>query len=188
MRPIAVFAVLLFVSAPALAHKLDGNNIPDTLTLTNEQAPLVLNGAGYRTRFFVKVYIGALYLAQPASHAQAVLGAGTPRVMYLHFLRNVAQDQLASAWYDGIAANHPAHEMLALRLRIDHLSALVGDIRSDDVLRIEMRPHAETWVWLNDKRRGIIQGVDFQNALLRVWIGEKPVDTRLKHAVLGGKE
>ena len=68
MRPIAAFAaLLLLVSAPALARDLDGVNIPDSLTLAGEKAPVVLNGAGYRKKLFIKVYIGALYLAQPAS-------------------------------------------------------------------------------------------------------------------------
>lgn len=189
MRPIAAFAaLLLLVSAPALARDLDGVNIPDSLTLAGEKAPVVLNGAGYRKKFFIKVYIGALYLAQPASQAKAVLGAGTPRVMRMHFLRDIGQDQFATAWIDGIVPNHTPDEMKRLRARIDQLGALVGSVRVNDVLRIEMRPQGETELWLNDKLRGSIQGVDFQNAVLTAWIGEKPADANLKRAVLGSKE
>lgn len=188
MKLLAVFAMVLFVSTPALARNLDGVNIPDNLILAGEKAPLVLNGAGYRKKFFIKVYIGALYLAQPASQARAVLDAGTPRVMRMHFLRDVGQDQFATAWNDGIAPNHTAAEMQALRARIDQLNGLVGSVRHNDVLRIEMRPRGDTEVWLNDKLRGSIAGVDFQNALLSAWVGAKPADANLKQAVLGGKE
>jgi hypothetical protein len=189
MRPITVFAaLLLLVSAPTQARDLDGVNIPDSLTLAGEKAPLRLNGAGYRKKFFIKVYIGALYLAQPANQAKAVLDAGTARIMRLHFLRDVSQDQFATAWNDGIAANHTAAEMQALRARIDQLNTLVGSVRHNDVLRIDMRPRTDTEVWLNDKLRGRIGGVDFQNALLTVWVGTKPADASLKQAVLGGKE
>ncbi|HJW82227.1 MAG TPA: chalcone isomerase family protein [Acidiferrobacterales bacterium] len=189
MRPIAAFAaLLLLVSAPALARDLDGVNIPDRLIMAGENAPLLLNGAGYRKKFFIKVYIGALYLAQPANQARAVLDAGAARVMRMHFLRDVGQDQFAAAWNDGIAANHTATEMQALRARIDQLSTLVGSVRHNDVLRIDMRPRGDTEVWLNDKLRSNIGGVDFQNALLTAWVGAKPADANLKHAVLGGKE
>jgi hypothetical protein len=188
MRPIAAFAaLLLLVSAPAPARDLDGVNIPDSLTLAGEKA-LLLNGAGYRKKFFIKVYIGALYLAQPANQAKAVLDAGTPRVMRLHFLRDVSQDQFATAWNDGIAPNHTVAEMQTLRARIDQLNTLVGSVRHNDVLRIDMRPRGDTEVWLNDKLRGSIGGVDFQNALLTAWVGAKPADASLKQAVLGGKE
>jgi len=189
MRPIAAFAaLLLFVSTPALARDLDGVNIPDSLTVAGEKAPLLLNGAGYRKKFFIKVYIGALYLAQPANQAKAILDANTPRVMRMHFLRDVSKDQFATAWNDGIAPNHTATEMQALRARIDQLNSLVGSVRHNDVLRIEMRPRGDTEVWLNDKLRGSIGGVDFQNALLTAWVGAKPADANLKLAVLGGKE
>lgn len=189
MKPIAAFAtVLLFVSMPAPARNLDGVNVPDNLILAGEKTPLVLNGAGYRKKFFIKVYIGALYLAQPASQAKTVLDAGAPRVMRMHFLRDVGQDQFATAWNDGIAPNHTAAEMQALRARIDQLNSLVGSVRHNDVLRIEMRPRGDTEVWVNDKLRGNISGLDFQNALLSAWIGVKPADASLKQAVLGGKE
>lgn len=189
MRPIAAFAVLLlFVSVPALARVVDDVDIPDSLSLTGEKNPLVLNGAGYRKKFFIKVYVGALYLAQPATRAKTILDAGAPRVMRLHFLRDVGQEQFASAWNDGIAPNHTASEMQALRARIDQMNTYIGSVRRGDVLRIEMYARGDTGIWINDKRRGSIQGADFQNALLKAWIGEKPADANLKRAVLGGKE
>jgi hypothetical protein len=189
MRLIAAFAaLLLLVSAPALARDLDGVHIPDSLTVVGEKAPLLLNGAGYRKKFFIKVYVGALYLAQPVNQAKAVLDASTARVMRMHFLRDVGQDQFASAWNDGIAPNHTPTVMQALRARLDQLNSLVGSVRHNDVLRIDMRPRGDTEVWLNDKLRGSISGVDFQNALLSAWVGAKPADANLKQAVLGGKE
>jgi len=188
MRPIAALTALLLVSVPALARDLDGVKIPDSLVVTGESRPLVLNGAGYRKKFFIKVYIGALYLAQPANQAKAVLDAGSPRIMRMHFLRDVGQGKLAAAWNDGIAANHTVAETQALHARIDQLNTLIGSVRDKDVLRIEMRPRGETGIWMNNKLRGSINGTDFQNALLKTWLGEKPADANLKKAVLGGKD
>ena len=189
MRLIAAFAALLLLaSAPALARDLDGVNIPDSLTVAGEKAPLLLNGAGYRKKLFIKVYIGALYLPQPANQAKAVLDASSARVMRMHFLRDIGQEQFATAWNDGIAPNRTPTEMQALRTRLDQLNSLVGSVRHNDVLRIDMRPRGDTEVWLNDKLRGSISGVDFQNALLTAWVGAKPADANLKQAVLGSKE
>lgn len=188
MSRIILCVVLSLFALPTTARDLDGITIPDSLTLVDEAQPLVLNGAGYRKKFFIKVYIGALYLAQPAAQAETVLDASMPRVMRLHFLRDVAQDQFASAWTDGLTPNHTPAEMDALRLRLNHLNTLIGNLRQKDVLRIEMRPNGQTEVWVNDLQRGIIKGVDFQNALLKAWVGTKPADAQLKQAVLGGKE
>jgi hypothetical protein len=189
MRRFAAFlGLLLLVSAPALARDLDGVMIPDNLTLAGETSPLVLNGAGYRKKYFIKVYIGALYVAQASHQAEAILDASTARVMRMYFLRDVSQDQFVNAWNDGIAPNHTAAEMQALRARVEQLNVLIGGVRQGDVLRIEMRPRGETEVWVNDKLRGSIGGTDFQRALLTSWLGAKPADAKLKRAVLGGKE
>jgi hypothetical protein len=188
MKLIAVIAVLYLASTPALARDLDGVNLPDSLSLTGEKALLLLNGAGYRKKFFIKVYIGALYLAQPSNQAKTILGANTARIMRMHFLRDVGQDKLATAWNDGIAANHTIAEVQVLRSRIDQLNTLIGSVRDNDVLRIEMGPRGETGIWINDKLRGIINGTDFQNALLMTWLGENPADANLKKAVLGSME
>lgn len=187
-RIVLCFVLSLFVYAPAMARDLGGIAIPDSLTVAGEAEPLILNGAGYRKKFFIKVYVGALYLARPTNQAQSVLDASTPRVMRLHFLRDVAQDQFASAWNDGLTPNHTPAEMQALRLRLDELNTLIGNLREKDVLRIEMRPNGQTEVWVNDLQRGTIKGADFQNALLKAWVGAKPADAHLKQAVLGGKE
>jgi hypothetical protein len=48
-------------------------------------------------------------------------------------------------------------------------------------------PRGDTRVWINDAQRGTVQGADFQRALLRVWLGNKPADTDLKQALLGAK-
>ena len=189
MKPFAAFAaILLLISTPATARDLGGVNIPDSLILVGEKSPLVLNGAGYRKKFFIKVYIGALYLAQPAGQSEAILNAGTSRAMRMHFLRDVSQDQFAGAWNDGIAPNHTAVEMRALRARLDQLNILIGNLRHKDVLRIEMRAGGETEIWVNDLQRGKIGGADFQRALLTAWLGAKPADADLKRALLGGKE
>lgn len=41
--------------------------------MANVAAPLTLNGAGLRTRLFIKIYVGALYLSEKKTCAEAVL-------------------------------------------------------------------------------------------------------------------
>jgi hypothetical protein len=189
MRPITAFAALLLLaSVPAPARDVGGVNVPDSLTLTGESSPLVLNGAGYRKKYFLKVYLGALYVTQPTHQVEAILDASTARVMRMYFLRDVSQEQFVTAWNDGVAPNHTAAEMQALRARMQQLNVLIGSVRRNDVLRIDMRTGGETQVWINDQLRGSIRGADFQRALLTSWLGAKPADAHLKRAVLGDKE
>lgn len=188
MRPILAFVTLLLVCPLAQARDIDGIMIPDTLTLAGESQPLILNGAGYRKKFIIKVYIGALYLTQPSDQAEKILDSSAPRVMRMVFLRDIGQDQFSTAWNESIVPNHTELEMQALRARVEQLSVLIGSVRDKDVLRIEMLANGDTEVWVNDKLRGSIRGVDFQRAVLTAWIGAKPADNGLKRAVLGGKD
>ena len=55
---------------------------------------LVLNGAGLRTKVFVKVYVGALYVTQKSNTPAGLLDAATPRRMNLRMLRVVDSDSL----------------------------------------------------------------------------------------------
>ena len=190
MKPAFAVALLLatLVSTAAMAREVEGVQIPDTLTLAGEKQPLVLNGAGVRTKFLVKVYVGALYMQQPVTRADTVLNATTARSMRLHFVRAVSADKLADGWRSGFADNQSGFEMQALQGRLGQFGLLMRDVQANDVLRIDLLPRGETRVSFNDQLRGSVDGADFQQALLRVWIGAKPADNDMKQALLGGKK
>jgi hypothetical protein len=182
---LAVLALLaLLALLPAEARNLDGTTIPDTLTIDGEKKPLVLNGAGYRKKFMIKVYIGALYATDPIPSAERVLDATTPRVMRLHFLRDVSAAKIADGWRDGIADNSDSFSMRGLAQRVTLFGTLMRDMKAGDVMRIDLLPRGTTRVSINDKPIGSVDGTDFQNALLKVWIGAKPADADMKAALL----
>lgn len=190
MRPIAitVFLLTLAAAAPAPARDVDGVNVPDSLTVPGEKKTLILNGAGLRKRLFVKVYVGALYTVDPIAQAERVLGATTTRVMRLQFVRAIEAETLAKGWKDSFAANHSPFEMQGLDTRLAQFNGYMPNVKENDVLRIDLLPRGTTQVAVNDQVRGTIEGVDFQRAVLKAWIGPKPADGDLKKAVLGGKK
>ena len=187
MRRLAALVLVLMISAPVMARDVDGVNIPDSYSLKGEKKPLVLNGAGYRKKFFIKVYVGALYLAQPLNRADRILDADLPRVMLLHFVRDVSANQLADGWREGFANNQSSFDIQGLRSRLGEFSSMMRDVKAGDSLRLELLPRGDTRVWFNDNLRGTIGGVDFQRALLAVWLGKNPADGDLKRALIGGK-
>jgi len=174
---------------PAQAIEVGGTTVPDRLTLTESKQPLVLNGAGIRKKFFIRVYVGALYLDVPATDAGRILSSAGPRVMRLHFVRDVDQEASARAWTDAIRANHSPDEVRMLDARLATFRKLMPAVRRGDILRVDMLPNGATRLVVNDQPRGTIEGADFQRALLRAWIGAHPADTDLKQSVLsGGKQ
>lgn len=177
--------MLLLCALPAAAVEVAGVKVADAATV-GAQA-LVLNGAGIRTRIIFKVYVGALYLAQKrATAAEALAQNGAKRVS-LTLLRDLSAQQLSEAFDKGIEANNGAAEIEALKPRIAQLLALFSDGREGDVILIDYLPGSGTAVTLSGAPQGKpIPGENFYRALLRIWLGDKPVDEDLKQAMLGG--
>jgi hypothetical protein len=190
MRAALVALLMLVAAPPAAARDVDGVQVPDQLSVTGEKKPLTLNlnGAGLRKKYMLKVYVGALYTVQPVTKADQVLDATTPRVMRLHFVREVSAAKQADGWKDGLADNHSKFEMKAFQTRLTQFNAMMLDVKENDVLRIDFLPKGVTRVTINDKPRGSVEGGDFQRALLRIWLGAKPADSDLKQALLAGKK
>ena len=57
-------------------------------------------------------------------------------------------------------------------------------VKEGDVIVLDLT-NAGTQVSLNSKALGNIEGSAFNQSLLRVWLGTKPVDAALKKAMLG---
>lgn len=174
----------LWLCVSADAKEVAGVQLPDTTTV--QDSVLMLNGAGTRTRFFVKVYVGALYLPARQNTTDGVLAAAGPKSVRLHIVyKEVSADKMNEALNDGFAGNTSAAELEKLQPRIEQFRALIPTVRRGDTVRLDFLRDGTTEVWVNDARRGGIAGADFQRAVLRIWLGDKPADRSLKHAMLG---
>jgi Chalcone isomerase-like len=186
MRNFFIVATLLCLSAQAYALELAGVRLDDKAQVGN--AALQLNGAGIRTKFFFKVYVGALYLGEKTHSAATVLAdAGIKRVE-LHMLRDVSGKKLLDAFDEGLAANNTPAELAALDARVKEFSAIfrtVDEAEDGDVITIDYFPDEGTRVSVNGAEKGRVAGAEFNRALLRVWLGDHPVDEGLERGMLG---
>ena len=153
-------------------------------------ATLQLNGAGVRTRAIFSVYVAALYVPQKATDAAALLAQKGPRRITLTMLRSVDADTFAEALNDGLRKNHGEAPLTGFKAQIEALNAnlkAAGEAKKGDVIQLEFTPETGTRVTVNGQAKGsAIPGEDFYTALLRIWLGDKPVDGSLKKGLLGG--
>ena len=189
MRLVAAVTVALAASgALAQAVEIEGVKLEPTAQVGG--AALQLNGAGLRTRAIFKVYVAGLYVPQKATNAAALLAQKGPRRVAITMLRNVDADSFAAALNDGLRANHSEAQLAGLKTQIETLNAnlkAVGEAKKGDAIHFEFVPDTGTRVLVNGQPRGgAIAGEDFFTAVLRVWIGDKPVDGDLKKGMVGG--
>jgi len=178
----AMFAFL--VTGSVTATDVSGIKLDDKITLDGQE--LTLNGAGLRTRLLFKVYVASLYVPQRANDLQSVL-ARAPRRIQMNMLRALSADQLIDALNEGLADNNPPQTLAAIHLQIGQLSAIMKtfkDVKESDVITLDFIGGA-TRVGLNGESRGTIPGEAFNQALSRIWLGDKPVQSELRKALLG---
>jgi Chalcone isomerase-like len=181
-----ILATLFFAfTFNAYALEVKGVKVDETAQVGGNA--LVLNGAGIRTKMVFKVYVAALYLTQKQASADAVLSdAGNKRVV-MHFLRELSAEKLLHAMDEGFEANNSKVEMTAVESQMKAFRQLMisaKEVKEGDVILLDYTT-AGTQVSLNGKALGTVEGAAFNQALLRVWLGAKPVDASLKKAMLG---
>jgi hypothetical protein len=183
----AVISALCLVGGPIQAREFDGIEFPDKIALPNTSKTVQLNGVGYRKKFFIKVYIGALYTEKLARSRDDVIALDGPKRVLMHFVYDeVSSEKLVDAWNEGFEENVAEDDLKKLQPQINKFNAMFPTVKAGDVIYLDYIPGSGTRVTINGDNKGVIAGRDFNNALLDIWLGEEPADKGLKKAMLGG--
>lgn len=189
---LAVFALLslalslLPARGGASAMVVAGVRVPGTVRLGPGEGLLLLNGAGVRRKFFVDVYVGALYLPGRAQDPDTVLNEQGAKRLTLHFLyREASGAKVIGSWLKALSKNNDPKEVRSLAARLRPFMDVFPCLRRGDEVRLDYLPGVGTEIWVNDNLVCTVKGEDFYRALLRVWIGPNVADIRLKNALLG---
>lgn len=181
-------ALALAFALPAMAAiDVDGVRFDDTNKVGGKD--LKLNGAGMRTKVIIKVYAAGLYLPEKSRNVADILKMDGPRRVTLVMARDISSPDLAKAFMDGINENLDKAEKAKIVTQIGkfgEMFASVDEIKKGDVMHMDWIPGTGTVCELNGKRIGdTASDINFYNAVLRIWLGDKPADRSLKPALLG---
>jgi hypothetical protein len=189
MTRIATVVLAVLFSLASVAAEVAGVKLDDKTRIDAGGPDLVLNGAGIRTRFVVKVYVGGLYLTEKKAAAADVIALGGPKRVSITMLRDVGAQQFNEALVDGFRANNTAADVEKLKAPLDELSAIMnalGEAKKGNVITLDFLPGTGTRVLVDGAAKGKpIAGDEFYRGLLRIWLGDKPVDADLKKGMLG---
>jgi hypothetical protein len=124
-----------------------------------------------------------------AAEAIAMKGAKRARIV---LLRDTSGETFADALPSGIRKNHSDQEVAPLNARIEALKATMLSIPNSPkgaVIHFDWLPEVAggvTRLTINGEKKGEdIPGEDFYRAVLKIWLGEQPVQTDLKEQLLG---
>lgn len=189
MRKLAGIVAALTISASAGAAEVAGVKLDEVAHVGNQE--LKLNGAGIRYKAIFKVYVAGLYLPEKKATVSDVLASPGARRVTIAMLRDISNEELGRGFMSGIQQNSDRNEKAKLIMQLQkfgEIFASIPELKKGDVLTTDWIPGSGTVIHLNGKKvSDVLPDLGFYNAILRIWLGEKPVDIRLKPALLGEK-
>lgn len=186
LRLASALLALAALTPPARGLELAG--VPVAHQASQGAFSLTLNGAGVRSFLLFDLYVLALYLPEPERNAQAVLERDAPCEVRLMLLRDVSADRNVDLLKRGLEGNNSPQTLAAIRDQVTAFLDLlrrVGSFPKGSVIRLDYEPGPGTQLWVNERLVGNFAGEAFNRAILRVWLGDHPVQASLKAALLG---
>jgi len=183
----AALAASLAASAEQVTEPRTGVSFPD------KEGDMTLLGVGVRTKTFlkVKVYAAGFYVAgsalagplaahrgkpvTPALYRDLVWG-DFPKLMVLHFVRDVTTAQIQESLREALAKADPA--------RREAFIAYFGDTRSGEEYRIRWAPGGILEVTAAGKVKPPIPDKNFAAAAFGAWLGDDAVQQDLRRALV----
>ncbi|MDP1979016.1 chalcone isomerase family protein [Undibacterium sp.] len=187
---LAGLALAMCMSVQASAAEVAGVKFDESVQVGGTE--LSLNGAGIRYKAIFKVYAAGLYLKEKKTTVPEVLASPGPRRVTIVMLRDLSNEEFGRGFMTGIQQNTDKAEkskMTMQFIRFGELFASVPELKKGDVMTNDWIPGVGTVVALNGKKMGDpYPDIAFYNALLRIWLGESPVDRSLKKAMLAEED
>lgn len=172
----------------ASAATLEGQQFEDTAVLSDRT--LRLNGLGLRGVAWVKAFVAGLYLPAPTRDAVQVLSMPGPKRLRLRIMLDAPSHELTKSLTSRIARHEPEAVQAQLSERLTRLAAHldgIGELHVGDTLDMDFVPDAGIVLRLNDKLVGTpVAGDDLYRSVLKIFVGDNPVDKRLKEGLLRG--
>jgi len=113
------------------------------------------------------------------STADVLASAGPKRVTII-MLREVSSEEFGRGFMSGIQQNTDKQEkstFTAQFLRLGELFSSIPEAKKGDTLTVDWIPNVGTVIAYNGKKLGEpYPDMHFYNAILRIWLGDKPVD------------
>lgn len=172
----------------ARAATLEGQRFDDTTVLSDRT--LRLNGLGLRGVAWIKAFVAGLYLTAPSKDSAQVLAMQGPKRIRLKILLNAPSHELTKSLIGRIED----HESEAVRAKLaDRLPTLgaqidgLGDLQPGDTVDLDFIPDKGISLRYNDKAVGTpVAGDDLYRSVLKIFVGDHPVDRRMKEGLLRG--
>lgn len=177
--------ICLYLPSHAGATTVSGITLKESIKLGKNN--LLLNGAGQRSKYYIDLYIAALYLTNKTQDPQKIIDANEPMLIQVHVISNlISSENLTRGTMEGFTKSTKG-KTEAIQPQIDQfLDSFKEKIDIGDVFEIVYLPNKGVTVI---KNRKLVKRMDvdlnFKKALFGIWLSDKPAQKSLKEKMLG---
>ncbi len=172
----------------AQAARLEGQRFDDTAVVADRT--LRLNGLGLRGVAWIKAFVAGLYLAAPTQDAVQAMAMPGPKRLRMKIMLEAPAKELSKALNRGVKKNEPERVQAQMAERLASFTQVVdgmGTLRVGDVIDLDWLPGKGMQLRLNERPvGGLVEGEDFYRTILKIYIGDRPVDPKMKQGLLRG--
>lgn len=177
-------ALVLTLLAASQSFALEVAGVPMDQAVTVHGQPLKLNGYGIRKKFFIKVYIGSLYVQRRITNAAEALKDSGDKLIRMNFLHSkVEKEKIIEAFSEGFANNSP--DLAGAPEVKKFLTLFTADFIKGDIVDLTLSADGSVTASHNGKQLGTVASAKLAKAVLAIYLGDKPADDSLKKGMLG---
>jgi len=185
----ALLGALMFTPLPGAASVVDlaGVKLEERVTVAGR--PLVLNGAGIRHKAVFRVYTAGLYLERKTNTPDGVYDMPGPKRLTITMLRDIDSTELGRLFARGVEDNMEKGSFARILPGVMRMSQVFSDhktLKAGESFVLDWVPGTGTVLTIKGKVEGEpFREPEFFEALMRIWLGPRPADWKLKDALLG---
>ncbi len=155
--------------------------------LNAESSELLLNGSGIREKLWFDLYACGLYLQNKTTNGPQIATADQPMAIHMEILSSLlSKKKLLGALKSGIEKTNSKKTVLEITPKLNtFLNFIDNEISTGDKYRITYTPSTGTSLYVNDIKKGTIDGLNFKTAMFNIWLANDSVDNDLKKELLG---
>ena len=144
------------------------------------------NGAGLREKFFLDLYVGALYVNTKTSDQKAVMNNDESMAITLDIVSSlITSEKMLTAIDEGFE-NSTNNNIAPFEAKIAQFKvSFKEEIKIGDHYVIVYLKDVGTEIHKNGKKIQSIPGLDFKKVLFGIWFCDKPADENLMEGMLG---
>ena len=176
--------LLAFAATQASAANIAGVNMPDQIQYGGKT--MLLNGAGIRKKFFMKIYVGGLYLTTKNKDGDAIIKADEPMSIRLAITSSlISPEKMKATTLEGFQRAMKG-DTSPLKKEINQLmSSFDKGVSKGDVYELTNVPGSGVHIIRNGKLVETIRSQPFKQTLFGIWLSKTPVHAGLRAQMLG---